>query len=780
MRPCLALTSAFLALAFAQGPASAQTPQSLGNWRIPHDRLYSCVQADGSPQVRGGTYKAEFTPEGASYIPFLGSAARENHPLGFRLSSIRSGGAPVAFDAGAQAVQDGDRVRYERGSVAEVYDLGLDSVEQSFVFEALPSAGELVLRLAVESTLEPVAHEGRIAFQSDEGGVRYGAAVAIDAHGARVPAATEIVDGGIEIRVPAEFVAGAAFPLVIDPVITTFTVPSLISDSMNDLAPSVTWDQTYQRYCVVYEEVFSASDHDVVYVFLNTSGVMVGASYVDGTLSAYWASPDVASNDYSNQFYIVAAVGLPSSGARSVHGRTLGSGSTNLGADTDVSQGDAGDKFEPSVGGDPYLNTASYFTVVWTRFNAGDADVHMRQADQNGVLLGTAYTPVADGPSSYDAAPRISKSCQQAGVHHVVWESMHNFGDIDVYGAEVAWSGTINVPATPVAIGAATTTRPACSSIDPSGNWVVVYEYDFVSDHDLSGQLMSNLNVLDTQNLSVLEDAYGSGALYLDQRRPDLDGDGVHFACVYAEQHAAGSADYDVRATTLEVLNGKLYVGESHVALANSTTREDAPRISSQQGAGGTGNVFGAVWWHDTSSQLGNTEGAVYASGDFTKFCTPNSYGVIGCPCGNFLIMPGRGCENSSFTGGASLNGSGSASLAADTVVFTTSGEKSTATSVLMQGPTLNASGVTFGQGVRCVGGSLKRLYAKTASGGSITAPLAGDPSVHARSAALGDPFGPGSTRYYFVYYRDPIVLGGCPGASTFNCTDAVRTIWRP
>jgi hypothetical protein len=81
---------------------------------------------------------------------------------------------------------------------------------------------------------------------------------------------------------------------------------------------------------------------------------------------------------------------------------------------------------------------------------------------------------------------------------------------------------------------------------------------------------------------------------------------------------------------------------------------------------------------------------------------------------------------------------------------------------------------------VRCAAGSLKRLYTKSASGGSITAPDfgLGDPTVHARSAALGDLIQAGESRWYLVYYRDPTVLGGCPSSSTFNATQTGRIDW--
>jgi hypothetical protein len=69
-------------------------------------------------------------------------------------------------------------------------------------------------------------------------------------------------------------------------------------------------------------------------------------------------------------------------------------------------------------------------------------------------------------------------------------------------------------------------------------------------------------------------------------------------------------------------------------------------------------------------------------------------------------------------------------------------------------------------------------LYVKNASSGSITAPQGTDLHVHARSAELGDAIAPGTHRYYGVYYRDPIVLGGCPGASTFNVTQQLDVLW--
>lgn len=166
--------------------------------------------------------------------------------------------------------------------------------------------------------------------------------------------------------------------------------------------------------------------------------------------------------------------------------------------------------------------------------------------------------------------------------------------------------------------------------------------------------------------------------------------------------------------------------------------------------------------------------------GPIALVCDPGAGGIIACPCANPALGPGQGCDNSSSTGGAMLTAAGNAALSSDTVVINAIGEKPTATSILLQGDNLNATGTVFGQGIRCVAGSLKRLYVKNAVGGAVTMPGVGDPTITARATALGDTLAGGSVRYYGIYYRDPIVLGGCAAASTFNITNQASVTWNP
>ena len=161
-----------------------------------------------------------------------------------------------------------------------------------------------------------------------------------------------------------------------------------------------------------------------------------------------------------------------------------------------------------------------------------------------------------------------------------------------------------------------------------------------------------------------------------------------------------------------------------------------------------------------------------------TSFCAGDG-SVHACPCNNSGAT-GHGCANSANPAGSILSASGDTGVTGDSVALTASGETGNVTSVFLQGSTSLAP-VLYGDGLRCIGGTLKRLYFKTASAGVVRAPLGGDVRITTRSAALGDPILPGYVRYYQVYYRDsnptfcPTPLG-----STFNISNGLVIVWGP
>ena len=150
------------------------------------------------------------------------------------------------------------------------------------------------------------------------------------------------------------------------------------------------------------------------------------------------------------------------------------------------------------------------------------------------------------------------------------------------------------------------------------------------------------------------------------------------------------------------------------------------------------------------------------------------------CPCAN-VGQPGAGCANSSSTHGALLGGLGAPSLSFDTLGFQCSFVPPGVSALLLQGDQMVAP-ILFGDGLRCIGGQLKRMYLASASAsGALSLPPNIGPSVSARAAQLGDALAPGSLRGYQLYYRDN-VAGFCPApqGSTYNISNAVEITWQP
>ena len=180
----------------------------------------------------------------------------------------------------------------------------------------------------------------------------------------------------------------------------------------------------------------------------------------------------------------------------------------------------------------------------------------------------------------------------------------------------------------------------------------------------------------------------------------------------------------------------------------------------------------------DSGAFFADVDHVVISGEPGTDFCPGDGTGPTPCPCGNSGAS-GHGCNNSIATGGAELSASGTTSP--DTVVLTSSDELPSSLSIFLQGTISLATPVSFGDGVRCAGGVLKRLYVKNASGGTAFAPnfAGGDLSITAQSAALGDPIPSGGTRYYQVYYRDPsLTFCPAPTGNTFNVSNGRMIVW--
>ncbi len=162
--------------------------------------------------------------------------------------------------------------------------------------------------------------------------------------------------------------------------------------------------------------------------------------------------------------------------------------------------------------------------------------------------------------------------------------------------------------------------------------------------------------------------------------------------------------------------------------------------------------------WEDEYYTMQHQSGSAYCEGQV-------------CPCAN-EPTPGTwvGCQSSNGQGGR-LRASGAQSITAGTLTLL--GTQMTNSSALyFQGTTQAAggAGTVFGDGLRCVAGSIIRLGTKSNVGGASQYPSAGDPSV----AQKGLVTVPG-TRHYQVWFRNAAAY--C-SPSTFNLTNGWTVNW--
>jgi hypothetical protein len=150
---------------------------------------------------------------------------------------------------------------------------------------------------------------------------------------------------------------------------------------------------------------------------------------------------------------------------------------------------------------------------------------------------------------------------------------------------------------------------------------------------------------------------------------------------------------------------------------------------------------------------------------------TPFCFGDIGsCPCTHGAA--GHGCGNSANSQGALLTASGYSAPSNDSLVLSVWGVPATALCVFFQG-TSAISHTVFGDGSRCVGGTLIRLRNVPASGGAASIPGPSDPPIHTMGAVPST----GGTRYHQVWYRDP--ANYCLPA-TYNISNGMIVVWAP
>lgn len=155
--------------------------------------------------------------------------------------------------------------------------------------------------------------------------------------------------------------------------------------------------------------------------------------------------------------------------------------------------------------------------------------------------------------------------------------------------------------------------------------------------------------------------------------------------------------------------------------------------------------------------------------------CAGDGSGVP-CPCAG-PAAAGRGCGNSLYPRGASLEAFGAPRVGADTLSLVAR-DMPNAAALYFQGTqrvrSAIGAGSPLGDGLRCAGGTIVRLGVKANAGNGSRYPGAGDLAISVRGLVPAI----GARRVYQVWYRNA-APGFCTTA-TSNLTNAVAVDWNP
>ena len=503
----------FLPLALLAASPAVPSAQDVAD-PLPGDALFGRgligfeqLDADSFVGV-GDAYKAYFEPGYVSVIPVLGLAAPHNMPLEFELESVWHGeamllevGAPVAPEGGESSV-----AYAHAGGIVERYEVRPEGVYQSFEFPTRPvGGGDLVVRGNLATELVPSPKDGGYAFTLPGiGGLEYTAVYGIDADGWTFPGELVVDGSAVELRLAAEDVARASFPLVLDPLLGgTINVSTGGTDDDN---VDVAYSPALNRSLVVWNRRISSTDSDIL-------GLQVQNETTTGSLRLIETSggvarlPSVAFNPQTSRF-LVAWQDQPSAFSDlDIQSRTVASNGT-IGPFIPIATTSANER-DPDVGGER-SDIDDECLVTWEEDGTGIRVAQVRVTSGNeGVLAGG---PVLS--TSTDVRfPAISKAPDDSGVFLVVWEqTIGNFTKIR--GRAITRNDTILTDVTPISdpigLDLLNDSKP---DVDTTGDgFVVVYE---------ENESLQN----DKHDIEAVRFFYDAGNLVWDSTNVEIEAD---------------------------------------------------------------------------------------------------------------------------------------------------------------------------------------------------------------------------------------------------------------
>jgi hypothetical protein len=412
-------------------------------------------------------YKVSFH-DGMEFVPYLGGSYPVTQKLRWRTTSAKVG--EVELITGAPVHEHSDyRYEYRFGPLTEAYDVLAPGLEQTFVLTQRPSVGDLVIRGAVDSLLQSrtvaAAHQALTFVDADGHAiVEYGRAFAYDRNGSRVDITTAYADGVVTLTVPGGWLATAALPIVVDPLLTRVSVTTWTGAFGEVEGVDVARDDvaTTANVMFAYVRRASATDSDLYLRLTNDS--FSGNAVVFSDITTQWDTDQVSCcfvggvDRFAAVFrrFFPASIPTLSQIRCKLHNSGSTTPSTNVGA---LVPGSGLNDWRPDVGGIEGFSTGSNAYVVFQREDNGVGTNFLNTSASKvyGGLLdastpnGTFAPPIELSPSSLSDSERPSVTKNAAGGTAFSWvcvfqriTSLSTTDDWDLIGKRIAQDGSVS------------------------------------------------------------------------------------------------------------------------------------------------------------------------------------------------------------------------------------------------------------------------------------------------------------------------------------------------
>ncbi len=596
LRLTLPTVSAALALALAPGAVSASDLSSEPTLRPASAGPFVGLVRD-QLVASGADYEARFAAGQATFVPALGRQAPELYPLTLQLESIARGADAFLVADGSALPQIGrDSVFFTHPTgIVETYHARRDGVEQTFTFPTQPAgSGDLIVRVQLETDLRiQVPDADSIGFRmsavSDDGkafgGVRFGGVTGVDARGTQVRGSVQVMDDGLELRLPAAFVESAAYPLVLDPTIST-EIGLSGAVGARDSHIEAAYMASAGLYLVAWERAFSFTDTEILFTRIASNGTVLDPATPLEPLGSF-GNPTVGALESTGEFLIAYESAPSPLGPWEIHTNGVTGATGAITGWIDVGAGT-----NPSAGG---TRSGNHTLLAWEDEDGGINGQLMELLPNHNPVGLFPFTISAD---DRDGKPCVSNTSGDDEVWLVVWEreetpflaDMHH----DIYGRVIGLNGVAQTPISLVDGGTGTSDEqnPDC---DTRGGleFAVVFEtqaMDGDGDNDvmcrkLSYDLAGSLIVEPAIEISALED--------VDESTPAIAFAGEKYIAVWSREVA--DLNYDIRAVSIRADDCTLC--EAEYAVAATGRAELEPDICSRTNANGGANDRALVVW---------------------------------------------------------------------------------------------------------------------------------------------------------------------------------------